>query len=137
MSTVIGLVSAGVQSSQGGAQASIAKGQGEIDAQQEELGAKQRESDRKERLAIALSSQNARAGAGGVAAFEGSPLTVMNEDIRREETATSRDAFQTQLKAMTLRAGGKIQSQSLRTGSLLNLAGSASEFIGKQSKGSE
>ncbi len=73
MAAVIPIALAAVQISQQQAQASIALDESQIKSEQEDLGAKQREADRKERLAIALASQNATAGAKGVAAFEGSP----------------------------------------------------------------
>ena len=79
------------------AQGEIAQGESEVQAKAEEAAGVTRESDRKARLIEALASQNASAGAGGIAAFEGSPLSVMKEDIRKEEVATDRDAFQTKL----------------------------------------
>lgn len=96
--------------------------------QQEELAATQREADRKARLAEALASQNAAAGAKGIAAFEGSPLTILQEDIRREEVATERDVFGSQLRGLSERIRGRTGAQSLRTQSdirLLQTAGTA------------
>ncbi len=119
MATAILLSTAAIQISQQRAQADIALGNAKVEAEQEELGAKQREADRKERLSLALASQNANAAAGGIAAFEGSPLTVMNEDIRREQVATQRDEFSSRLASLTAKSRGKIQSKSLRSQSLL------------------
>jgi hypothetical protein len=79
----------------------------EVEAKGEELGAIQREGDRKQRLAKALASQIAGAGARGIAAFEGSPLTVLQEDIKTEQTATERDAFNSRLSALTKRVGAQ------------------------------
>jgi hypothetical protein len=92
-----GLLQAGQQRAAGQVQAE----EFEILAKQEELGAVQREADRKRRLSEALSTQVASAGARGIAAFEGSPLTILKEDIRTERTATQRDKFQTRLSALT------------------------------------
>lgn len=117
MGIVADVASAGMQIEQG----KIAAGQAEVSAKAEEAAGVSREADRKARLAEALASQNAAAGAGGVAAFEGSPLSVMQEDIRREETATERDVFQTKLRAMTLRAGGKVAKKQAKTGATLGL----------------
>lgn len=86
----------------------IAQREAEIGAKSEELAAIAREGDRKERLAGALATQTAKAGAGGISAFEGSPLSVLQESIRAEETATERDVFQTRLSALTTRARGKV-----------------------------
>jgi len=79
----------------------------ELSAQTAELGATQREVDRKERLAQALATANAQAGAAGIAAFEGSPLTILQESIKAEETATERDLFNTRISALTTRAKGR------------------------------
>ena len=116
-----------LQQRQGVAAGKIARGEAEVAAKQEELSAIAREGDRKERLAEALASQNAAAGAGGVAAFEGSPLTILQEDIRKEEKATQRDVFQTQLRAATLRAGGKIAAKQARASANIGLLRSVEE----------
>lgn len=125
MAAFIPLAVAAVQISQQKAQADIALGESKVAAEQEDLGAKQREADRKERLAIALASQNAAAGARGVAAFEGSPLTIMKEDISREKTATERDVFSSKLASLTAKSRGEVTSKSLRSKSLLTAASAA------------
>jgi hypothetical protein len=109
----------------------IARGESKVAAQQEELGAVQRESDRKGRLAEAMASQNAAAGASGVAAFEGSPLTVLQEDIKTEERATQRDKFQTKLGAATTRARGKIAQTQAKTGASIGLLRSVEKRASK------
>lgn len=128
MAQVIPLVMAGIQISQQQAQASIAVGESKVAAEQEDLGAKQREADRKERLSIALASQNSSAGARGIAAFEGSPLTILKEDIHRESIATKRDVFSSKLASLTAKTRGLVQAKSLRSKSLLT-AGSAALSI--------
>ena len=89
-----------------------------VEAEGEKVGAIQREADRKNRLAAAMASQIAGAGAKGVAAFEGSPLSVLQEDIKTEETATQRDLFNTRMGVLSKRASaqgvvarGKTQSR--------------------------
>ncbi len=109
----------------------IAQGEAEVAAKQEELAAVQREGDRKNRLAEVLASQNASAGARGVAAFEGSPLTILQEDIRKEEKATQRDIFQTRLKTMTIRARGALARRQATTGANIGLLRSVEEKAGK------
>lgn len=121
MAQIIPLALTAIQFGQQKAQADIALGESKVQAEQEELAAKQRETDRKERLSIALASQNAQAGVGGIAAFEGSPLTVMKEDIRREKVATERDLFQSNLSSMTLRSRGKIAQKQGRTVATIGL----------------
>lgn len=90
----------------------------------EEAAGVSREADRKARLAQALASQNAAAGASGIAAFEGSPLTIMKADIAKEGEATQRDIFQTNLRARTLRARGTIAKRQAKTSGLLQFASS-------------
>lgn len=102
-------------------QGKIARGEAEVAAKAEEAAGVSREADRKERLAQALASQNAAAGASGIAAFEGSPLSVMGEDIRKESQATGRDEFQTKLRSMTLRAQGKIAERQAKTAANIGL----------------
>jgi len=80
----------------------------EIVAKQEELGAIQREADRKERLVEALATQTANVGASGISMFEGSPMTVLQESLKAEATATERDTFMTRLSAMSTRAKGRM-----------------------------
>jgi len=93
----------------------------ELTAQTQELAATQRESDRKERLARALSTANAQAGAAGIAAFEGSPLTIIQESLRAEETATERDTFNTRIAALTTRARGRTSRRGSQLGALTSL----------------
>lgn len=124
----ITVVTGAAQAKQTRAAGRIAAGEAEVAAKQEELGAIQRETDRKEKLIQALASQSATAGAGGVFGFEGSPLTILKEDISREERATERDVFQAKLAAMTTRARGKIAKTQASTQAnigLLKTAGSA------------
>jgi hypothetical protein len=103
------LLSAGAQVSAGKAAAK----ESEITAQTQELAATQREVDRKERLAKAMATANAQAGASGIAAFEGSPLTILQQSVEAEQTATERDQFNTRIAALTTRArGGTAQAQA-------------------------
>ena len=94
----------------------------ELTAQTEELAATQREGDRKERLAKAMATANAQAGAAGIAAFEGSPLTILQESIRNEETATERDRFNARISALTTRARGESARSTARVGAATTLA---------------
>jgi len=76
-------------------------------AKQIETQAAAQEADRKEQLARAAAAQAARAGGAGIE-FEGSPLTVLQEDIRREEEAGQRAGFTSQLAAFSERERGSI-----------------------------
>lgn len=91
----------------------ITKLEAETDAVQIETAAAQREADRKEALARATASQAAAAGAGGIL-FSGSPLTILEEDRRRQEEATERDVLQTRIAAGASRARGRIALKQAR-----------------------
>lgn len=99
----------------------IAQMESETMAKQEELGVVQREADRKESLARAMASQTAAAGAKGISAFEGSPLSVLEADIAAEETATDRDAFMSKLSSLTTRAKGNIAKKQTTSGAFTGL----------------
>lgn len=103
------------------AAASIQRGEAEIAAQAEETAAVQREADRKAALSSALATQIAGAGASGISAFEGSPLTLIEESIASEEQATQRDVFETKLQALTARSLGRIRERQIKTGANIGL----------------
>lgn len=126
MSAASSLASAGLQETQAG----IEKDQAEIAARQEELAVTQREADRKDRLANALASQNAMSGARGIAAFEGSPLTVLQDSIERERVATERDKFMGELNALALRSGGKVKRRLSRVQTHLGLMQTGKSLMG-------
>ena len=101
--TMLSLLSVGAHVKAG----RTAAAESEQTAQIQETAATQREADRKERLASAMATANAQAGAAGIAAFEGSPLTILQTSIEAEETATERDMFNTRISALTTRARGR------------------------------
>ena len=99
----------------------------ELTAQTQELAATQREGDRKERLARALATANAQAGAAGIAAFEGSPLTIIEQSITNEQTATERDQFNTRIAALTTRARGQTAKRASQFGAATTLLSGGSK----------
>ena len=111
------LLSAGTQIKAG----KDAAKEAELSAQTAELGAAQREGDRKDRLAAAMATANAQAGAAGIAAYEGSPLTILQQSIENEETATERDIFNTRISALTQRARGQTAQGTARAGAATSL----------------
>lgn len=111
------------------AAASAAEAEGKFAAKQEKLAATQRETDRKERLATAMASQTASAGARGVLAFEGSPLTILQEDIRKEEVATERDIFGSKLAAAQARLQGSNRAKALKSGATIGLLKDTSDLV--------
>jgi hypothetical protein len=100
---MIGGMLGGAQSMSAG---KLSQMEAETQAKQEEIAVISRESDRKSRLADALASQVASAGARGIQAFEGSPLTIMNEDVKREKTATGRDRLMSEIARISLKSSG-------------------------------
>ena len=114
---VLSLLSVGAQLKAG----RTAAAESEQSALIQETAATQREADRKERLASAMATANAQAGAAGIAAFEGSPLTILQTSIEAEETATERDRFNTRISAMTTRARGKAARSASRIGAAQSL----------------
>jgi len=118
------IISAGtslMQASQQRTAGKIQQIESETAAKQEELATIQRESDRKESLARALASQTATSGSRGIAAFEGSPLAILQEDISREEEATQRDLFMSQLSTLTTRTRGTIAKKAAESGAAIGL----------------
>ena len=111
------LLSAGAQVSAG--KQSVRES--ELSAQTAEVAATQRETDRKERLAQAMATANAQAGAAGIAAFEGSPLTILQQSIENEQTATERDQFNTRISVLGARARGKSAQGIARIGAASTL----------------
>ena len=118
---VTSLLSVGAQVSAG----RTAAKESEQSAQIQETAAIQREADRKELLASAMATANANAGAAGIAAFEGSPLTILQTSIEAEETATERDQFNTRISALTTRARGKSAQRGAQIGAVTTLLQSA------------
>ena len=114
---ITSLLSAGAQVGAG----RTAVKEAELSAQVEETAATGREADRKERLATAMATANAQAAASGVVAFEGSPLTILQQSIEAEETATERDLFNTRISTLTGRARGKSARGQARVGALTSL----------------
>jgi len=106
----------------------IQRMESEAMAEQEELGATQREADRKARLAEAMASQVAGAGAAGISAFEGSPLTILQADLEKEQEATQRGKFMTQLKAEAFRSRGRVAEKLAKQTALLGLLGTAGKM---------
>lgn len=128
ISVFAGAAGAGQSAQAGKVGASISRGDARVQAKQTELSTIQREGDRKSRLADALASQSASAGARGIAGFQGSPLTILNEDIAREERATQRDKFAGELESFSLRSRGQVLAGAARRQANIGLLQAASEF---------
>ena len=79
----------------------------ERDAEREEFAAKDKEIQRKKRLVAALATQNAVRGAQNVAAFSGSSLNLMNQDVETFEYDQSMGAANLAMKRQSLLEEGK------------------------------
>jgi hypothetical protein len=101
----------------------IQAAEGKVAAKMEETAAAAREADRKARLAEALASQVAGAGASGISAFEGSPLTILQADIEAEQQATQRDIFESRMRAQALRTRGAMAKKMAKSQAQLSLMG--------------
>ena len=109
-------------------QSSLEADQAEVAATQQELQVTQREADRKDRLATSLATQNALAGAKGIAAFEGSPLTIMEDSMERERVATERDIFSTKLGALATRSTAKAKRRASQVSTGIGLVQRGSQL---------
>ena len=77
------------------------------DAERESFAAKDKEIQRKKRLVAALATQNAVRAASGVAAFEGSSLNMMNQDVETFEYDQSMGSANLAMKRQSLLESGK------------------------------
>lgn len=94
--------------------------QGKIEAEMEDVAVLQRESDRKAELLRAISSQRARTSGAGIA-IEGSPLSVIQEQIRQERKDTSRDIFNTKIAKQSAIYSSKLKAGALKTRGAISL----------------
>lgn len=115
--------------------ASMMSKEGRVQRRQMDIATMQKETDRKERLARALASQNAQAGASGIKAFEGSPLSVLNEDISREKRATERADFNNRIAKMTHRSRTRSEVGARRFGGQMSLLKGAGDVAAMGSGG--
>ena len=79
----------------------------ERDADRESFAAKDKEIARKKRLVAALATQNAVRGAQGVAAFEGSSLNMMLQDVETFEYDQDMGAANLAMTRQSLLESGK------------------------------
>jgi hypothetical protein len=128
-SGILGVVSLLASAKQARVAGEIKQAESETESKQIETAAAQREADRKDRLARAVASQSASAGASGIE-FQGSPLTVLEEDMRREDVATERDVLQTRVGAAASRLRGSVARSQGRAQSNLLLFQGASRVAG-------
>lgn len=98
---------------------------GQVNAAQAKLEATTEETERKRRLTDAIAAQRALTGAAGIEE-SGSPLTVLQEDIRREEIGAERLQFQSELGQLTARARGQVQKRAANVRATTSLLGAAS-----------
>lgn len=107
----------------------IAQLESNVKSKQIETAAASREADRKDALAEASASQAAAAGASGIQ-FEGSPLSILEEDIRKEEQASQRDIFQTRITSQAEQARGSVQRRLATGKAITGLLQSGQQLAG-------
>lgn len=110
--------------------AKIAKRQGNLEAQQIKLNALSREADRKDALSRALSSANAASGTKGIAAFEGSPLAILDEMERSTAEESTRDKYMSDLASTTAKYRGRQSAAGYQSQAASSLLGSAGQYVG-------
>lgn len=126
MDAGLALVAGGFSASQQMSAGRVADYEGKTEAKRIETAATAREADRKEKLARAMASQNAAVGGKGVT-FQGSPLSVLEEDIKRESQATERDALMTRIAAGAARTRGKVAKSQAKGAAFVSLLTGASQ----------
>ena len=103
-------------------QASIVKQEGQLAAAQEDVAITAMEADRKMALADALASQRASAAGRGVSAFEGSPITVIDETARRSEIEGERNRFSSKIAKQAALYKSRSQASGIKSRAKLQLA---------------
>ena len=107
----------------------IAQLEANVQSKQIETAAASREADRKAGLAEAVASQAAAAGSSGIQ-FEGSPLTILDEDIRKEEEASQRDIFQSRIGAQAAEARGSVERRLANSKAAAGLLKTGERLVG-------
>lgn len=120
------LISANQQTQAG----KIKRYESEVDAAQIEAAASQREADRRDALSRAVSSQSAAAGASGIS-FEGSPLAILEEDLRLADEGSERDALMARLGADSRIRRGKAAESSAKANAQIGLLRAGASVAGQ------
>lgn len=106
----------------------IAKTQSKLERKQLQLQLQAREADRKEALAKAMAAANAASGTKGIAAFEGSPLAVLEQMEKSSEKESQRDKYMTELAKTTEKYRGKQKALGYQSQAFDKLATSGIQF---------
>lgn len=125
LSVASGVISAKQQRAAGKFQ----EAQSEIDANAEADAAKQRQIIRKKNLLRAISSQQAAAGAGGVAFSEGSPARIAQLDIDEASIDLLVDTASSRQRQRGLRAQGRAARFAGKVGAATTLLDTAGGTI--------
>ena len=99
------------------------------DAERESFAAKDKEIQRKKRLVAALATQNAVRGAQGVAAFEGSSLNMMLQDVENFEYDQDMGAANLAMTRQSLLESGKAARRYGVTSATNTLMGAAQRCV--------
>ena len=124
-STALG-VNAAIQQRRAG---KISEKQSELNAAAEGDAARQREVERKQNLLRAISSQEAEAGARGIAFGEGSPARIAELDIDKANTDLAVDRASSLQRQRSLRSQGRAARISGNAQFAAGLAGAAQSSL--------
>ena len=91
-----------------------------------------READRKEALAKAMATANAASGTRGIAAFEGSPLAVLNRLESDVDKDQERDDFMTGLAKTTSKYRGRTRKAGYQSQGAQSLISSGLQLMESQ-----
>lgn len=125
-SLIAGTVASAQQSRNAGKLADI---QYREQAQQETDAARDREIERRRRLVSALASQNAEAGALGVAPGVGSRSALAMSDVKRARYENIADRASTGRRSLMLRSAGRHARKQGDLGAASTLLGGAAEIM--------
>lgn len=108
----------------------MAKRQSSLEGKQIRLNALSREVDRKESLAKALATANASSGTKGIAAFEGSPLAILEQMETNVADESERDKYMTNLASTTAKYKGKQAKAGYQSQAAMSILSNAGSYVG-------
>ena len=101
-----------------------------METKQDEIATLAREADRKYELNQVLASQIAAGGAGGYLPTSGSPLAILQEDMRLEAKDTQRDMYELGIRKRVRRMQGRNAKDAAYIGAATNAIMSGVSLLG-------
>ncbi len=100
----------------------------EFQAENESINARIRNNERTERLLDAIAANNAAAGARGVSAFSGSPLTILEQNIKKTNRRSIADFENAKLNELSLRSRSFATRRSAQIKAFGSLLGTGADI---------